>query len=86
MVESLRPGPQSVSQLAAPFSMTLAAIGKHIGVLEAAGIISTTKSGRVRTCSMVPSALSVATAWLDEQQRFWNDSVDSLNAYLKENP
>ena len=86
MVESLRPGPQSVSQLGAPFAMTLAAIGKHIAVLEAAGIIRTHKAGRVRTCAVVPHALADATAWLDEQERFWNERVDALSDYLEKNP
>ncbi len=86
MLESLRPGPQSVSQLGAPFAMTLAAIGKHVTVLEAAGIIRTHKAGRVRTCVMVPHALAGATAWLDEQERFWNDRVDALSDYLEKNP
>ena len=86
MVESLRPGPLSVSQLGAPFAMTLAAIGKHISVLESAGIVRTHKSGRVRTCTMVPYALADATAWLDEQQQFWTSRVDALSDYLEKNP
>ena len=58
--------------------MTLAAVGKHIAILESAHIIRTTKSGRVRTCALVPRSLTDATAWLTEQEKFWNERVDAL--------
>jgi DNA-binding transcriptional ArsR family regulator len=86
MVESLATGPLSVSALAAPFTMTLAAVGKHISVLETAGIVRTHKSGRVRSCSVVPHALAEANAWLAAQEAFWNSRLDSLTTYLEENP
>jgi DNA-binding transcriptional ArsR family regulator len=84
MVERLRGGELTVSQLAEPLTMTLAAVGKHIAVLESAHIIRTSKRGRVRTCSIVPHALADATAWLAEQERFWNDRIDALVTYLEE--
>jgi DNA-binding transcriptional ArsR family regulator len=86
MVERLRGGTMTVSQLAEPLTMTLAAVGKHITVLESAGILHTQKQGRVRSCTIVPTALADATAWIEEQHRFWNDRVDSLARYLEENP
>lgn len=86
MVESLRGGALSVSELARPHAMTLAAVGKHIAVLESAGILRSEKSGRVRTCTIVPHALTDATAWISEQEQFWNTRVDALDAYLEENP
>jgi DNA-binding transcriptional ArsR family regulator len=86
MVERLRVGRLTVSQLAEPLTMTLAAVGKHITVLETAGIIRTSKSGRVRSCAIVPGAFDEADAWLDEQRTYWNDRIDSLTAYLEKNP
>ncbi|MCU1471326.1 MAG: transcriptional regulator [Glaciihabitans sp.] len=84
MVERLRQGSLSVSDLAAPFSMTLAAVGKHIAVLEAAHIISTAKNGRVRSCAIVPHALADATQWITDQEAFWNNRIDALVSYLEE--
>jgi len=84
MVERLRRGELTVSQLAEPLTMTLAAVGKHIAVLESARIIHTTKQGRVRTCAIVPRSLSDATAWLTEQERFWNERLDALVTYLED--
>ena len=86
MVESLRDGALSVSQLARPHAMTLAAVGKHIAVLESAGILRSEKTGRVRTCAVVPDALREANAWISDQTAFWNARVDALDAYLEENP
>jgi DNA-binding transcriptional ArsR family regulator len=84
MVERLTGGSLSVSDLAAPLSMTLAAVGKHVAVLEAAHIISTTKTGRVRTCAIVPHALTEATNWISDQEAFWNSRLDALVNYLEE--
>jgi DNA-binding transcriptional ArsR family regulator len=84
MVERLRGGELTVSQLAEPLTMTLAAVGKHIAVLESAHIIHTIKRGRVRTCAIVPRSLTDATAWLTEQERFWNERLDALVTYLEE--
>ena len=84
MLERLRHGPLSVSELGEPLTMTLAAVGKHITVLESAGIIRTAKRGRVRTCALVPRALTDATAWLSEQEQFWNERIDALIDHLEE--
>jgi DNA-binding transcriptional ArsR family regulator len=84
MVERLRGGELSVSALGEPYGMTLAAIGKHVTVLETAGIVRTRKSGRVRSCALVPSGLDDATGWLREQEAFWHDRIDALTAYLEE--
>ncbi len=86
MLERLRHGPLSVSQLGEPLTMTLAAVGKHVTVLETAGIIRTAKAGRVRTCALVPRSLTDATAWLSAQEQFWNSSLDALIDHLEENP
>jgi DNA-binding transcriptional ArsR family regulator len=64
--------------------MTLAAVGKHIAVLESAHIINTTKRGRVRTCALNPHSLTEASAWLTEQEQFWNERLDVLITYLED--
>jgi DNA-binding transcriptional ArsR family regulator len=84
MVERLRAGELTVSQLAEPLTMTLAAVGKHISVLESAHIIHTIKRGRVRSCALVPRSLTEATSWLAEQEQFWNDRLDALVTYLED--
>jgi DNA-binding transcriptional ArsR family regulator len=86
MIARLRGGPMSVSDLGAPFGMTLAAIGKHIAALESAGVVRTRKHGRVRQCALVPRGLSPAASWLTEQEQFWNERLDVLEAHLEENP
>ena len=84
MVERLRRGPSSVSDLGAPLGMTLAGVGKHVAVLEASGLIRTTKTGRVRTCELVVGALDEAAAWIDETRAFWNAGVDRMIEQLTE--
>jgi DNA-binding transcriptional ArsR family regulator len=82
MIARLRSGPLSISDLGAPFGMTLAAIGKHVAALESAGIVHTRKAGRVRRCALVPRGLSPAASWLAEQEQFWNERLDSLEQHL----
>jgi DNA-binding transcriptional ArsR family regulator len=84
MVERLRSGNLTVSELGEPLTMTLAAVGKHVAVLEAAGIVRTTKTGRVRSCAIVPHALRSANDWLAEQEAFWTTRIDALETYLEE--
>lgn len=86
MVERLRGGRLSVSELGEPFPMTLAAVGKHIAVLEVAGIVRTAKQGRVRSCEIVPEGLAEANRWLTDQEAFWTARIDALEAYLEEIP
>ena len=92
MISRLHGGPLSISDLGAPFGMTLAAIGKHVAALESAGIVRTHKSGRVRRCALVPRGLSAAASWLTEQEQFWNERLDALEehlaleTHLEENP
>ena len=84
MVERLRRGPLTVSELGAPLGMTLAGVGKHVGILEASGLIRTTKVGRVRQCALAEGSLDDAAAWIDETRRFWNAGVDRLIEQLTE--
>lgn len=84
MVERLSRGPASVSELAAPLAMSLAAVVQHVGVLEAAGIVASEKVGRVRTCRLEPGALRQAEAWLVAQRSEWERRLDRLGDILTE--
>ncbi len=66
LVERLSRGPASVSELARPLPMSLAAVVQHLQVLEASGLIHSEKAGRVRTCSIEPAALQEAETWIAE--------------------
>lgn len=83
MLEDLRDGTRTVSELRHLSTITLAAVGKHIAVLEAAGLVRTVKSGRVRSCHLVPGALGEAQKWIEEQNRFWNERLDALADHLQ---
>lgn len=69
----------SISDLAQKFRMTLTGMKKHIGVLEHAGLVSTQKTGRVRTCSLGPRGLEQELAWLDAHRRLWASRFDALD-------
>jgi DNA-binding transcriptional ArsR family regulator len=85
MIEQLTRGPASVSDLARPFAVSLAAIVQHLQVLEASGLIRTQKVGRVRTCTLDADALHRAESWLSERRTTWERRLDRLGAYLDEN-
>ncbi len=82
VVQRLCRGPQSVSQLAAPFDMALPSFLQHLRVLERSGWISTQKTGRVRTCQLDPLALSTSSAWLEGQRLIWERRLDQLDHFL----
>jgi DNA-binding transcriptional ArsR family regulator len=84
MVERLSRGPASVSELARPLAMSLAAVVQHVQVLEASGLVRSEKVGRVRTCQMVPDALSRAELWISERRTTWERNLDRLGDYLAE--
>ncbi len=84
MVHRLVGGPASVSQLAEPLPMSLPAVVQHLGVLESAGLVSTEKVGRVRTCRLEPEVLRRAEAWLGDQRIAWEHRLDRLGAELSE--
>ena len=86
MVERLSRGPASVSELARPFAMTLPAVVQHVQVLEASGLIRSEKVGRVRTCTIVPTALRTAEEWIGDRRTSWEERLDRLGDYLAENP
>ena len=80
--ERLSQRPHSVSELAAPFDMSLAAVVQHINVLETAGAVTTEKRGRIRKCKMNMTALATISSWVNERQRFWQEQFDNLDALL----
>ena len=82
ILELLRRGEQKVTDLAAPFQISLAAISKHLKVLERAGLIKRTKQGRVHHMRANPSALSEAQSWIEAYARGWDESFDALERFL----
>jgi len=76
--------PAAVSELAQPFDMALPSFMKHIRMLEEAGLIRTTKQGRVRTCEIDKDRLSLIDGWLDEQRRVWESRTDRLEDFLRD--
>jgi DNA-binding transcriptional ArsR family regulator len=82
MVERLTHGTASVSELAQPLSMSLAAVVQHLGVLESAGIVATEKVGRVRVCRLAPRGLQPAEGWLASQRAEWERRLDRLGELL----
>jgi DNA-binding transcriptional ArsR family regulator len=83
IVERLARGEASVSQLARPFRMSLPAVGKHLAVLEEAGLVHSRKRGRVRTCRLEPRPLRRASHWIERHRAFWLRQFESLDRYLK---
>lgn len=84
LLERLSRGPASVSQLAEPLGVSLAAVVQHVQVLEESGVVRTEKVGRVRTCSVAPEGLRLAERWLDERVTLWERRLDRLGALLAE--
>lgn len=84
MVERLCRGPASVSELAQPLAMSLAAVVQHVQVLEASGLVRTEKVGRVRTCRVEPSALRTAEDWITQRRTGWEHRLDRLGDVLAE--
>ncbi len=86
MLERLSVGPASVSELASPLSMSLAAVVQHVQVLEASGLVRSEKIGRVRTCSIEPTVLRTAEHWITERRTTWERKLDRLGEYLASQP
>jgi DNA-binding transcriptional ArsR family regulator len=80
----LAQGEASVSDLAAPFEMSLPAVSKHLKVLERAGLISRSRTAQWRPCKLQPAALKGIDEWLGDYRRFWSESFDRLDGYLLE--
>src|SRR5438093_12572667 len=76
MVERLGRGPASVTQLAAPLTMSLPTVLQHLRVLEASGLVRTEKIGRVRTCRIEPTTLRTAERWIADRRTAWERRLD----------
>ena len=77
-------GETSVTELAEPFEMSLPAISKHLKVLERAGLIARGREAQWRPCRLEAAPMKDATDWLETYRRFWEQSFDRLEHYLKE--
>jgi DNA-binding transcriptional ArsR family regulator len=77
-------GETSVTELAQPFEMSLPAVSKHLKVLERAGLIARGREAQWRPCRIEPRALKDVDAWLERYRRFWDESLDRLDAYLRQ--
>jgi len=84
IVEKLSVRPLSVSRLAEPLDITLAAVVQHLQVLERSGLVHTEKVGRVRTCRIEPAGLSVAEQWIGDRRVVWERRLDRLGGLLAE--
>ena len=84
VLERLSLGPATVSELAAAFNMALPSFMQHLKVLEASGLVSSEKVGRVRTYRLVPEALKLARDWLDDRLNVWGNRLNQLDSLLLE--
>src|SRR5277367_1378758 len=80
----LSAGEASVTELAAPFAMSLPAISKHLKVLRNAGLISRGRDAQWRPCRLEGAPLRNAAGWLENYRRFWEESFEQLDKYLTE--
>jgi len=79
VLEQLGRNDASITELADTFRMTLTGMKKHVGVLEQAGLVTTRKVGRVRTCRLDPRALEQEAAWIEARRRLWAARFDALD-------
>jgi DNA-binding transcriptional ArsR family regulator len=82
MLRRLAEGSAPVTELANPTGLRLPTVMRHLSVLEDAGLIATSKDGRVRTCGLVPEAMAPVRTWLDEQRDIWEARLDRLDDYV----
>ena len=84
MLDRLRDGPVSVSQLAGPLDITLTAVGQHLEILEECGLVVTEKVGRVRTCQIASAGLDALEKWVREHRTDWEQRMDRLRELLED--
>jgi DNA-binding transcriptional ArsR family regulator len=84
LLEKLSAGPLSVSRLAEPLAITLAAVVQHLQILEESGLVITEKLGRVRTCRVEPAGLSAAEQWIANRRSLWENRLDRLGDLLND--
>lgn len=83
VLERLGRSQASITDLAETFHMTLTGMKKHVGVLERAGLVSTEKVGRVRTCRLGPRGLAEETAWLEAYRQLWAERFEALDEIVE---
>lgn len=83
IVDQLSKGTASVTELASAFPMSLRGVLKHVQVLEDAGLVRTTKVGRVRRCELQAPALDEATRWIEHVRRRWEGRLDRLDQLVR---
>jgi DNA-binding transcriptional ArsR family regulator len=84
VLEQLGRAEASITDLAEKFHMTLTGMKKHVSVLEQAGLVTTEKVGRVRTCKLGPSRLEAETAWIEGYRQLWSARFDELDKVIEE--
>jgi DNA-binding transcriptional ArsR family regulator len=84
VLEQLGRAEASITDLAGKFDMTLTGMKKHVGILEQAGLVTTEKVGRVRTCKLGPHRLEEETAWLESHRRLWDERFSALDEVVEE--
>ncbi|MGO6819401.1 ArsR/SmtB family transcription factor [Rhizobium brockwellii] len=83
VLEQLGSADASITELAEKFHMTLTGMKKHIGVLEQAGLVTTEKVGRVRTCRLGSRGLEEEAAWIEARRQIWNERFDALDEVIE---
>lgn len=86
LLSRLASGPAIVTELAAPFAMSLPAVSKHIRVLEGAGLVARTVDGRIHRCALAPGPLRQIEHWLDFYRGFWSETLDAVARYAERGP
>lgn len=84
IMESLGGGEKRVSDVAAPFDMSLNAVSKHVKILERAGLVRRHRRGREHFLTVNPASIETTAAWFDAQRKFWNARLDKLEALMRE--
>lgn len=82
ILDRLAAGEATVSRLSRPFDLSFAAVSKHLGVLERAGLVTREARGRERVCRINPAALDNARSWLEFHERFWTERLEALEALV----
>lgn len=83
ILATLKRGPAKVTDLARPFRISLNAVSKHLAVLERAGLVGRTITGRVHSCRLEPQALMQAEQWIAEYEALWNEKLDAFADYVE---
>lgn len=84
VLELLGHGDASITELADRFHMSLTGMKKHVGILEQAGLVTTEKIGRVRTCRLGARALQEEAAWIERHRQVWGERFDTLDAVIED--